>query len=605
MSRTHSFVALALAFITCATTAGAQGQPPTPPAAGAAATGGQGGGRRGGGSAPLVVPGRSMVISKFGIVASSSPLAASSGVQILEQGGNAIDAAIAADATVGLTEPMSFTIGGDMFAIVYIAAEKKLYGLNASGWAATGMTPELLKSKGVTSLNGVWSVTVPGVVAGWQALRDKFGKLPLATSLAPAIYYAENGFPVTQIVAGEWRAANNWPATNVNMRETYLTNGRAPTEGEVFKNPFLGQSYRRIAQQGRDGFYKGPTAQAIVDVIKEQGGTMTMADLADFQPEWVTPISTNYRGWTVYELPPQGAGIGALMMLNLMETFPYKDWGYKTTNVMHTMMEAKKLAYSDIIKYVGDPGFSKIPVEQMLSKTRAAERAKLIDMNKANCNVDPGVLDGITNSEGNDTIYLTVVDKDGNIVSLISSVYSVWGSRIAPKQVGFVLHNRGGLFTLEPNHPNTLAPHKRPLHTIIPAFMEKGEQRISFGIMGGWNQSQAHAQFVSNIVDYGLNIQEALEAGRFTQGSFRGCNFDIERLIADSVRAGLIAKGHVLNVAQPRSGTFGWGQAVMTDSAGVKYGASEPRHDGIALPQAAPVFAAPARSGRAGGGGGW
>ncbi len=545
-----------------------------------------------------------MVISQFGIVASSSPLAASSGVQILEQGGNAIDAAIAADATVGLTEPMSFTIGGDMFAIIYIAAEKKLYGLNASGWAATGMTPAFLASKGVTSIgSGVWSVTVPGTVAGWQAMRDKFGKLPLSTSLAPAIYYAEQGFPVTEIVAGEWRGAANWPDSNVNMRNTYLQNGRAPAEGEIFKNPFLGQSYRRIAEQGRDGFYKGPTAQAIVDVIKQRGGIMTMADLSEFQPEWVTPISTNYRGWNVYEMPPQGAGIGALMMLNLMEQFPYKDWGYKTTKVMHTMIEAKKLAYADIIKYVGDPAFSKIPVEQMLSKTRAAERAKLIRMDSANCRVDPGKLDGITNSEGNDTIYLTVVDKDGNIVSLISSVYSVWGSRIAPKDVGFVLHNRGGLFTLQPNHPNTLAPRKRPLHTIIPAFMENGDKRIAFGIMGGWNQSQAHAQFVSNIVDYGLNIQQALEAGRFTQGSFTGCNINIESLIADSVRTALTGMGHTLSVARPRSGTFGWGQAVMTDSAGVKYGASEPRHDGIALPQGAPVFGIPGRAGRAGGGG--
>jgi gamma-glutamyltranspeptidase/glutathione hydrolase len=326
---------------------------------------------------------------------------------------------------------------------------------------------------------------------------------------------------------------------------------------------------------------------------------MSAADLAEFQPEWVTPISTTYRGWTVYEMPPQGAGIGALMMLNLMEQFPYSDWGYKTTRVMHTMIEAKKLAYADIIRYVGDPAFSRIPVEQMLSKTRAAERAKLIDMQKAACSVEPGKLDGITDSEGDDTIYLTVVDKDGNIVSLISSVYSVWGSRIAPKEAGFVLHNRGSLFTLTPGQPNTLAPRKRPLHTIIPAFMEKDGKRIGFGIMGGWNQSQAHAQFVSNIADYGMNIQEALEAGRFTQGSFTGCQIDIEPLIADSVRTSLTGLGHQLRVARPRSGTFGWGQAVMTDSMGVKFGASEPRHDGIALPQPAPVFP----GGRVGGGG--
>jgi gamma-glutamyltranspeptidase/glutathione hydrolase len=557
---------------------------------------------RGGRRQQFLVPGRSMVTSKLGIVASSSPMAASSGVQILERGGNAIDAAIAADATIGLTEPMSFSVGGDLFAIVYIAAENKLYGLNSSGWAATGMTPAFLASKNVTRLTGVWSVTVPGAVAGWQALRDKFGKLPLSTSLAPAIYYAENGFPVTQIVSGEW--GNNF---NENAAEIFAPTGRAPREGDVFKNPFLATTYKRIAAQGRDGFYKGPTAQAIVDVLKGLGGTMTMADLADFQPEWQDPISTTYRGWTVYEMPPQGQGIGALMMLNLMEQFPIASWGYKTTKVMHTMIEAKKLAYADIIKYVGDPKFSTIPVAQMLSKTRAAERAKLINPTKANCNVDAGKLDGVTNSEGNDTIYLTVIDKDGNIVSLISSVYSGWGSRIAPKQQGFVLHNRGGLFTLAPNQVNTIAPHKRPLHTIIPAFMEKDGTRIGFGIMGGWNQSQAHAQFVSNIADYGMNIQEALEAGRFTMGQFEGCVIDIEPLIADSVRTALTAMGHQLNVARPRSGTFGWGQAVMSNPAGVHFGASEPRHDGEAIPEGAPVFGPPGRVGgvgRASGAGG-
>jgi gamma-glutamyltranspeptidase/glutathione hydrolase len=428
-------------------------------------------------------------------------------------------------------------------------------------------------------------------------MRDRFGRLPFSTSLAPAIFYAENGFPVTQTIAGMWRQGENWPATNVNMRDTYLTDGKAPVEGAMFRNPTLGATYRRIAEQGRDGFYKGPVAQSIIDVVTGGGSLMTPSDLADFEVEWVTPISTTYRDWTVYELPPQSAGVGALMMLNLMEQFPYNDWGYKTTSVMHTMIESKKLAYADILRYVGDPAFSTIPVEQMLSKTRAAERAKLIDMKKAACSVEPGRLDGITDSEGDDTIYLTVVDKDGNIVSLISSVYSVWGSKIAPKGAGFVLHNRGGLFTLTPGQPNTLAPRKRPLHTIIPAFMERGDQKIGFGIMGGWNQSQAHAQFVSNIADYGMNIQEALEAARFTQGSFTGCQIDIEALVADSVRSELTALGHQLRVARPRSGTFGWGQAVMLDSAGVKFGASEPRHDGVALPQGAPVFGAPGRSG--------
>ena len=540
---------------------------------------------------PLVVPGRSMVATTMGIVASSSPLAASAGVQVLERGGNAIDAAIAANAVTGLTEPMSFTIGGDLFALVYIAAEDRLYGLNASGWSPAALTPELLASKGVERMSGVWSVTVPGTVAGWQAMRDRFGRLPFSESLAPAIWYAENGFPVTQTIAGMWGRAEEHFAEDASGKATYLLpGGRAPAEGELMRNPSLARTYRRIAEQGRDGFYQGPVAEAIVGVLGARGGVMTMADLAEFEPEWQEPISTTYRGWTVWEMPPQGQGIGALMMLNLMERFPLAEWGYKSTRSLHAMMEAKKLAYADILKYVGDPRFGDVPVEEMLSKERAAERAGLIDMGRAACSVEPGRLAGVTDSEGDDTIYLTVVDRDGNIVSLISSVYSVWGSRIVPEDTGFVLHNRGSLFTLTSGQPNTLAPRKRPLHTIIPAFMEREGTRIGFGIMGGWNQAQAHAQFVSNIADYGLNIQEALEAGRFTQGSFTGCGISVEHLIPAEVRDGLTALGHEIRVPDPRSGTFGWGQVVMSTPSGVKFGASEPRHDGLALPEPAPAF---------------
>ena len=327
-----------------------------------------------------------------------------------------------------------------------------------------------------------------------------------------------------------------------------------------------------------------------MDVLKEQGGVMTLADLAEFQPEWQEPISTTYRGWTVYEMPPQGQGIAALMMLNLMEGFPLQEWGFKSPRSMHAMIEAKKLAYADMIKYVGDPRFSDLPVREMLGKERAGARAALVDMSRAACQVEPDRLAGVTDSEGAETIYLTVVDKDGNIVSLISSVYSGWGSRIVPEQVGFVLQDRGALFTLEPDHPKTLAPRKRPLHTIIPGIMERDDIRIGFGIMGGWNQAQAHAQFVSNIVDYGLNIQEALEAGRFNHGGFTGCALSVEHLVPKSVRDELTALGHEISVPSPRSGRFGWGQAVMSTPAGVHFGASEPRHDGLALPEQAPVF---------------
>jgi gamma-glutamyltranspeptidase/glutathione hydrolase len=539
-----------------------------------------------------VVTGRSMVITKLGVVASSNPLAARAGVQILENGGNAIDATIAASAVIGLVEPASNGIGGDLFALIYTAKDGTLHGLNASGWAASGMTPEFLASKEITRMpgRGVYAVTVPGVVAGWQAMQDRFGQLKFETTLAPAIYYAEQGFPVTEIVAGLWRNGARNLATNPNSNETFLPKGRAPVEGEIFRNPDLGRSLRRIVAKGRDGFYKGETADAIVGLLRENGGTMTLADLADFQPEWQTPISTTYRGWTVYEMPPQGSGIAALMMLNLMEQFPLKEWGFHSTRTMHTMIEAKKLAYADMLQYVGDPRSGSIPVQQLLSKTRAAERATLINPTTAACTMTPGKLDGITDSEGSETIYFSVVDKDGNMVSLIQSIYSEWGSGLVPKGTGIMLHNRGGLFTLTPNQPNTLAPRKRPLHTIIPAMMEKDGVRIGFGIMGGWNQSQAHAQFVADIADYGFTIQEALEAGRFTKSSFQGCDVSVEHLVPERVRTELTALGHRITVPRPRSGTFGWGQAVMTDTAKVHYGASEPRHDGGAIPEAPDVL---------------
>jgi gamma-glutamyltranspeptidase/glutathione hydrolase len=317
---------------------------------------------------------------------------------------------------------------------------------------------------------------------------------------------------------------------------------------------------------------------------------MTAEDLADFQPEWVTPISTTYRGWTVYEIPPNTQGIAALMMLNLMEQFPLKDYGFHSTKAMHVMIEAKKLAYADMLRYIGDPRFSKIPVEQLLDKKHAAERAKLIG-ERANCKPQASQLPGITDAKGKDTIYMTVIDKDGNIVSLIQSNYAGFGSGLVPKNGGFMLQNRGALFTLEPNQPNTLAGHKRPLHTIIPSFMEKGDIRIGYGIMGGWNQAQAHAQFVSDIADYGMNIQQALEAGRFTKSSFDGCDVQIEELVPEKTRTELIALGHQVHTVPRRTPTFGYGQAVMDNGTGVHFGASDPRHDGAAIPQPGPVFA--------------
>jgi gamma-glutamyltranspeptidase/glutathione hydrolase len=544
-----------------------------------------------GGEAPSKDPivGRSVVATTLGIVAASQPLAARAGVQILERGGNAIDAAIAANATIGLMEPTGNGIGGDLFIIYYDAKTRSVHGLNASGWAPTGLTVDFLTSKGVKTMpqRGIYSVTVPGVVAGWEAMRAKFGTKPFSELLAPAIYYAEHGFPLSENIAAGWARSAKLHTEHPNSRKTYLVDGvRAPRAGEVFRNPDLAGSLRLIASQGRDGYYKGKTADAILTISREQGGTMTAADLAEYQPEWVTPIKTTYRGWTVHEIGPNTQGIAALMMLNLMERYPLGEYGFHSADALHVMIEAKKLAYADMLRYVGDPRFGRIPHVELLSKPRATGRASLIDQRRATCTVEPARLAGVTDAQGHDTIYMSVIDKDGNIVSLIQSNYSGFGSGLVPPGAGFMLQNRGGLFSLEKGQPNTLEPRKRPLHTIIPAFMENGEQRIGFGIMGGWNQGQAHAQFVSNIADYRMTIQQALEAGRFTKGSFDGCDVQVESLVSESARAELKARGHDVRVVGPRSGTFGYGQAVMSGPGGVHFGASEPRHDGAAIPEA-------------------
>jgi gamma-glutamyltranspeptidase/glutathione hydrolase len=544
-------------------------------------------------TAPKVMVGRSKVMTKYGIVAASQPLAARAGVQILERGGNAVDAAIATNAVMGLVEPHYNGIGGDLFAIYYEAKTGKLYGLNAGGWAPTGFTPEYLRSKGVTrSLSGAFSVTVPGAVKGWEMFRARFGTLPLADLLAPAIFYADDGFPVTDVIAGDWglQSAVRKLAADPGSAKTFLPNGRAPKAGELFRNPDLANTLRLIADKGPAGFYEGKTAAAILATLNEKGNTMTAADLKEYQPEWVDPISTTYRGWTVYELPPNTQGIAALMMLNMMEQYPIGEYGLTSTKAMHVMIEAKKLAYADMLRYVADPKFSKVPVGPMLSKDQGKARAALIDPAKAACTVEPSKYAGLTESGGGDTIYLSVIDKDGNIVSLIQSLYSSFGSGITPPGTGVMLHNRGGLFTMEDGHPNQIAPRKRPLHTIIPAFMEKGDVKIGFGIMGGFNQAQAHAQFVSDIADFGLDVQQALEVGRFTKGSFTGCDVDVEALVSDAVRKDLAALGHQVRTIPPRSGTFGYGQAVMSDGTGVHYAGSEPRHDGAAIPEAPKVF---------------
>jgi gamma-glutamyltranspeptidase/glutathione hydrolase len=527
---------------------------------------------------------RSMVVARGGIVATEHPLASQAGATILAQGGNAIDAAIAANAMMGVVAPMMCGIGGDLFAIVYEAKSGRTYGLNASGWAPQELTMNFLKAKGFETMpsRGIHSVTVPGAVDGWVKLSRRFGRKKLAAVLAPAIHFAAAGFPVTELDAEYWAGGENLLRKDENAARTFLPEGRAPRLGEIFYNLDLAGSYRRIAVRGGDGFYRGETARHMVEYSKRQGGTMNADDLAKYAGEWVEPISTTYRGWTVYEIPPNGQGIAALMMLNLMENFPLAEDGHNSVAALHVMIEAKKLAYADMLRYVADPKFSKVPVTGILSKDYARLRARLIDLEEANCHVAAGV----PPPAGNDTTYLCTVDREGNIVSLIQSNYGSFGSGLVPDKCGFVLQNRGGLFSLDSNHPNHLAGRKRPLHTIIPAMMTKGDMRIAFGIMGGWNQSQAHAQFVSNVADHEMNIQAALEAPRFSKGSFEGCDVAVESRIPATIISALESRRHVVQVKGSFSQTVGGGQAVMRNFAtGVNYGASDPRKDGAAIPE--------------------
>jgi gamma-glutamyltranspeptidase / glutathione hydrolase len=527
---------------------------------------------------------RSMVITRYGIVAAESPLAAQAGATILAEGGNAVDAAIATNAMMGLVAPMSNGIGGDLFAIVYDAKSDKLFGLNASGWAPAGLSIEFLRNKGINSMpyRGIHSVTVPGTVDGWTKLQERFGTLPLKKLLAPAIQYAEDGFPVPEQVAALWAGEEKLLKSDPAAAETYLIEGHTPRLGEIFRNPNLARSLRAIAEHGRDAFYKGDIAKLMLECSRRHGGTLTVEDLATFSGEWVEPISVSYRGWTVYEIPPNGQGIAALMMLNIMENFPLSSYKHNSAAALHIMIESKKLAYADMLRYVADQRFAKTPVRGMLDKKYALIRAKLIDTTKANCIVDAGK----PPAAGDETIYLSVVDKDGNMVSLIQSNYENFGSGVVPEGAGFALQNRGALFTLDPHHPNALAPHKRPLHTIIPAFMSKGEIKIAFGIMGGWNQAQAHAQFVANVVDFGMNIQSALEAARFRKTTFEGCDLQVESRVPASVRAQLESMGHKLEVRGEFSPVMGGGQAVLRNSAtGVNFGGSDPRKDGAAVPE--------------------
>ena len=528
--------------------------------------------------------GRSMVMSSGGVAASEHPLASQAGASILARGGNAVDAALAVNAAMGVVAPMMNGVGGDLFAIVYDAASGELHGINASGYAPAALTIDSLRASGITSMpqTGINAVTIPGAVAGWSMLSDRFGRLPLGEVLAPAIRIADEGFPVPEITAAEWAGGETLLRADAEAARVYLPDGRAPRVGQMFSNPDLAATYRALATDGRDAFYRGDIARRIVRCSDRVNGPLTAADLAEYDAEWVAPLSTTYRGWTVYELPPNGQGIAALMMLNLLELSPIGSYGHNSAEALHTLIEAKKLAYADMAHHVGDPAFHQVPAAALLSKTYAARRARDIHPAHASAAVSAGTLP----ATGGDTTYLSVVDRDGNMVSLIQSVFANFGSGLVPDGAGFILQSRGGLFTLDPAHPNALAPRKRPLHTIIPGFMTNGGIKVAFGIMGGWNQSQAHAQFVSNVVDHGMNIQAALEAARVTKITFTGCDVLMESRVPEPVRVELTRKGHDIDLQGAFSSLVGGGQSVMRDYAkGVNYGASDPRKDGAAIPE--------------------
>jgi gamma-glutamyltranspeptidase / glutathione hydrolase len=528
---------------------------------------------------------RSMVISPYGIVASSQVQASQAGAEILSHGGSAVDAAIATNAVLGVMEPDMNGIGGDLFAIYWEAKSGRLYGLNASGWAPKALTLDYLKSKGVTQMpeSGIDTVTVPGAVEGWNNLHRRFGRAAWKDLFTPAIFFAENGFSVQEMIGMDWRAAAGAKLKNdPETRRVFLVHDEAPHMGEVFRNPDLGKALRLLAAGGPQAFYSGEIAKAILATSRGLGGTMTSEDLVDFSAEWVEPISITYRGWKVYELPPNGQGMAALEMLNILEQFSPAKAGPLSAEELHKKIEAMKLAYADLARYDADPRFAKVPVAGLLSKEYAKQRSQLINPAKANCDTDAG------RPPASDTTYLTAVDRDGNIVSLIQSNFSSFGSGITVRGLGFPLQNRGALFMLDPAKPDALAGHKRPFHTIIPAFMERGDDHIGFGIMGGANQPLAHAQFVSNVVDYGMNLQAAMETARFTvRSNFNiGCNIAIEDRVPADVRLQLTNIGHHLDVRGDFSLFMGRGQAIDHNTkTGLNFAASDARTDGSAAPE--------------------
>ncbi len=530
---------------------------------------------------------RSPVLATEAMAATSQPLATQVALEVMKQGGNAIDAAIAANALLGLVEPTGNGVGGDIFALVWDAKSKQLYGLNGSGRSPKSLTREWFIDNGYSQIpsHGPLPVSVPGAVDGWFMLHDRFGQLPMAEVLKPAINYAEKGFPVTQLIAYYWHKSVPKLSQFPGFTEQFTVNGQAPKAGEVWKNPGLANTLKAISKGGRAAFYQGPIAQTIADYMQANGGFLSREDLASHRGEWVEPVSTNYRGYDVWELPPNGQGIAALQILNIMEQYDVSSMGHTSAEYVHLFTEAKKVAFEDRAKYYADPEFNQIPVAALLDKSYAKKRAALIDLNQAGKHYPAGN----PALEHGDTIYLTTADKDGNMVSLIQSNYRGMGSGMTPPGLGFILQDRGEMFSLTEGHFNVFAGGKRPFHTIIPAFVTKNNQPwMSFGLMGGAMQPQGHAQIIINMVDFGMDIQAAGDAPRIHHtGSSEptdevmsdGGILNLESSFPYSTIRTLMRKGHNIQFA---NGPYGGYQAIMRAANGVYWGASESRKDGHA-----------------------
>ena len=527
---------------------------------------------------PIPNAGRSAVVARNGMVAASQPLASQVGLRILQEGGNAVDASVATAATLALVAPMMTGPGGDMFALVYTAATGELAGLNGSGFSPKAASIDFFTSRGLDRIptKSAYSVTVPGAVDGWVTLLDKYGTMSLEQVLEPAIDYAENGFPVSEIFAENWARYGAWYENDPEFVRAYYTDGKAPEHGDVFVNKPLGRTYRQIAQGGRDAFYKGEIARRIVDRLNELGWPVTMEDLAYQHSDWVEPISTTYSGHRIFELPPNGQGMAALEILNILEGYDVKALGHNSAKYLHLFVEAKRLAFADLGAWLGDPERAQLPISTIISKEYARRQRERIDPRKAAANVTTGITGPVQWLEGvGDTVYFTVVDKDRNVVSFINSLFNGFGSGVVVPETGLLLQDRGALFSLDPDHPNRIEGRKRPYHTIIPAMAFKdGKPWLSFGVMGGDLQPQGHVQVLLNMIEFGMNVQEAGEAPRASHGSG---GVALENGIDPEVWADLERMGHTVR----ESGPMGGYQAIQIDwDRGVLFGGTDPRKDG-------------------------